>query len=197
MTPHSNQPAKPKDTAMTSLHRDPEERQRAASTARAAARHAAINLARDAGAQIISRPIFPGAHSTTRDVEPLAGLRAIREIELGARDTARSYIRDAREAGHSWHDIGTALDLIAGADFSQDGQNIAEAAYTYAAGNPDIDTARRYGRSFGWTCQSCESLISDRGLCNGPAEDEHGHAPGCMRLAATEAAWDAEWEAGQ
>jgi hypothetical protein len=184
---------------MTSLDRDPEERQRqrAAGAAGAAARHAAINLARDAGAQIISRPIFPGAHSSTSDVEPLAGLRAIRDIELGARYSARNYIRDARETGHSWHEIGTALGLIVGADFSPDGQNIAEAAYTYAAGNPDTDAARRYGRSFGWTCQSCESVISDRGLCNGPAEDEAGHAPGCMRLAATEATWDAEWEAGQ
>ena len=115
---------------MTSLDRDPEERQRAARPARAAARHAPINLARDAGAQIISRPIFPGAHSFTSEVEPLAGLRAIRDIELGARHTARNYIRDARETGHSWHEIGTALGLIAGADYSPDGQNIAEAAYT-------------------------------------------------------------------
>ena len=61
-----------------------------------------------------------------------------------------------------------------------------------------------YGPSFAWTCGSCDGLISDRGLCNGPADDERGHADGCTRLAATIAAWDAEsaaldtaWEAGQ
>jgi len=47
-------------------------------------------------------------------------------------------------------------------------------------------------------------VISDRGLCNGPAEDERGHTESCARLAATvarlEAEWaaaEAEWEAGQ
>jgi len=28
-----------------------------------------------------------------------------------------------------------------------------------------------------------------------PADDERGHAQNCRRLAATIAAWDAEWEA--
>ena len=192
---HDSQPAKPKGAAMTSLRRDPEERLRAVSAARSAARRSALNLARDAGAQVISRPIFPGAHTTTGDVEPLAGLQASRDIELGARHIARDYIRDAREAGHGWQAIGTALDLTPDADRA--GQSIAEAGYTYAAGDPDTVTARRYGRSFGWTCRSCDGIISDRGLCNGPVDDEHGHGPGCVRLAAAEAAWDAGWEAGQ
>ena len=103
----------------------------------------------------------------------------------------------AREDGHSWHDIGTALDLTPGADADQAGESIAEAAYTYAAGHPDSETAWRYGRSFAWTCQSCDAVISDRGLCNGPADDERGHSDDCPRLAVTVAAWDAEWEAGQ
>jgi hypothetical protein len=74
---------------------------------------------------------------------------------------------------------------------------VAEAAYSYAAGRPDTDTALRYGRSFVWTCRSCEHAINDRGLCDGPADDEHGHADTCARLSATVAAWDAQWEAGQ
>lgn len=61
--------------------------------------------------------------------------------------------------------------------------------------------ARRYGRSFTWTCQSCDKAISDRGLISGPADNEHGHAGNCPRLAAAIARWDArwetEWEAGQ
>jgi hypothetical protein len=59
------------------------------------------------------------------------------------------------------------------------------------------ETTWFYGRSFGWTCRSCDKAISDRGPCNGPADDEHGHARNCTRLAATIADWDAQWEAGQ
>jgi hypothetical protein len=181
-----------------------ETREKAVSAARRAARRAAIDLARDEGAQVITRPAFRGAQTTIQDVEPLAGLRAAREVELGARYSTRNYIRDAREAGHTWQDIGTALDLTPGGEADLAGGTIAEAAYSYAAGSPDTETARRYGRSFSWTCGSCEGLISDHGLSNGPADDERGHADGCARLAATIATWDAEsaaldaaWEAGQ
>jgi len=182
----------------------PEAREKAVSSARRAARRAAIDLARDEGAQVISRPAFRGAQTTIQDVEPLAGLRAARQVELGARLSTRNYIRDAREAGHTWHEIGTALDLTPSGEADLAGSTIAEAAYSYAAGSPDTETAWRYGRSFSWTCGSCEGLISDHGLCNGPADDERGHADDCARLAATIAAWDAgsaafdaEWEAGQ
>ena len=188
------------DVPETSL----EAREKAVSAARQAARHAAVGLAREQGAQVISRPAFRGAQGIIQDVEPFAGLRAAREVELGARHTARGYIRDAREAGHTWQQIGTALDLTPGGEADLDGGTAAEAAYSYAAGSPGPEAAWRYGRSFSWTCGSCEGLISDRGLCNGPADDERGHADGCARLAATIAAWDAEsaaldaaWEAGQ
>ena len=134
---------------------------------------------------------------TVRDVEPLAGMRASREVELGARSAARDYIRQAREAGHDWHQIGQTLGLTPGADLDQQGMTIAEAAYSYGAGCPDTDTALRYGRSFVWTCRSCDHAISDRGFCNGQADDEHGHADNCAGLSATVAAWDAEWGAGQ
>lgn len=164
--------------------------------ARNAAHRATLNLARDDGAQIVERPIFRGAHTTVQDVEPLAGMRAARQIELGARYALRGYIRDAREAGHDWHDIGTALGLVPGGDAQQAGETTAEAAYTYAAGHPGTETARPYGRSFGWTCHTCDKVIDDRGPCNGPADDEHGHAAGCQRLTATIEAWDAGWEAG-
>jgi hypothetical protein len=38
-------------------------------------------------------------------------------------------------------------------------------------------------------------VISDHGLISGPVDDERGHAENCPRLAATIAAWDAEWDA--
>jgi len=176
---------------------NPADRDTAIRAARNTARRAAINLARDTGAPLVTRPLFHGADTTVQDVEPLDGMRAAREIELGARHTARGYIRAAREAGHDWHEIGTALGLAPGADADQAGQTVGEAAYTYAAGRPDTETAMRYGRSFAWTCLSCDRVISNHGLCNGPTDDERGHTDRCPRLAAAVARSEAEWEAGQ
>lgn len=171
---------------------DPGEQQRAA---RSLARRATLDLAHAAGAQTTTRPSYPGAHTAVPDVDPLAGLTASRRLELAARGHAADYVRAAREAGHSWHDIGTAMGLVPGGDAQQAGETVAEAAFTYAAGHPDTEHARRYGRSVTWTCGSCDRAISDHGLCNGPADDEVGHTTNCPRLAATIDAWDAEWEA--
>ena len=169
----------------------PDERARATD----AARRALIGLARDRGAEFTTRPMFQGSDLTGRDLEPLVGARAARDIELGARHATREYIRQAREAGHGWDQIGRSLGLSPNADADQAGLTVAEAAYTYAAGNPDTDTAMRYGRSFLWRCQSCDQAISDRGLIAGPADNELGHADDCGRLAAAVAEWDAGWEA--
>jgi len=175
---------------MTTPH-DPGEMRR---VARNLTRQAMLDLASAAGAQIITRPAFRGSHATVPDIEPLAGLAVSRRLEIAAREHAAGYVRVAREAGHSWQDIGTALGLVPGGDAHQAGEPVAEAAFTYAAGHPDTETSRRYGHSVTWTCGSCDKLISDHGLSNGPAEDERGHAGKCPRLAATIAAWDAEWE---
>ena len=170
---------------------DPDERWRAS-----AAAHGAIRgLARDRGAEFISRPAYQGSDTTFRDLEPLTGARTARDIELGARRAARDYIRQAREAGHGWEQIGQALGVSPNADADQTGMTVAEAAYTYAAGSPYADTAARYGRSFTWTCASCDQAVSDRGQVAGPADDEQGHAGGCSRLAEAIAAWNAELDA--
>lgn len=171
---------------------DPREQRRVASNL---ARRAMLDLASAVGAQIVTRPAFRGSHATVRDIEPLAGLAASRQLEVAAREHAAGYVRAAREAGHSWQDIGNALGLIPGGDAQQAGETVAEAAFTYAAGHPDTETARRYGRSVTWRCGSCDKVIIDHGLCNGPAGDERGHAQNCPRLAATIAAWDAGWDA--
>jgi hypothetical protein len=117
-------------------------REKAISAARRAASRAAIDLARDNGAQVISRPLYRDAQSAIQDVEPIAGLRAAREVELGAPFSARNYIRGAREAGHTWQEIGTALDLTPGGEADLAGGTIAEAAYSYAAGSPDTETSQ-------------------------------------------------------
>ncbi len=172
--------------------------------ARVTARREAVRLARQQGAEVISRPIYRGdKEPAVRDVEPLAGACAARDLEFAARRAASDYIRQAREAGRGWDEIGHALGLARGGDAGQDAATPADAAYTYAAGRPETEAPWR-PRSFGWTCRSCDQHISDRGLIQGPADDELGHAEDCPRLPAAiaewdaeAASWDAEWEAGQ
>ena len=183
---------------------DHEARDKALRAGRLAARRTAIDLALAAGATITSRPLFPGAQTTMQDVEPLAGLRATRDLELGVRYIATYYVRDARGAGHTWQEIGEALGITPNGEPELAGDSIAEAAYSYATGRPDSDAAWRYGRSFAWRCASCDGVISDKGPFDHPADSEPGHADDCIRLAAAVAAWDAEsarfdaeWEAGR
>lgn len=54
-----------------------------------------------------------------RDAEPIAGLRAAREVELAARFCAGGFIRGARETGHDWHEIGAALGISSAATTGQ------------------------------------------------------------------------------
>ena len=180
--------------------RDPQNSPDDMDTAYDQVRAAARRIALGDGAQIVRRPIIPGAQATVRDLEPLAGARAARKVELGARAAAVGYIRDAREAGHSWDQIGHALGLTPGGDAGQQDATAADAAYTYAAGRPETE-APWQPRSFTWTCRSCDQAISDRGLITGPAEDELGHGDGCPRLAAAITEWtaglEAELEAGR
>jgi hypothetical protein len=163
--------------------------------ARNEARRATFQLARSDGAQTITRPLYPGAQTETTDLEPLAGARAARDLEYGARAAARDYLRQAREAGTTWEQIGQALGLTPNADADQAGMTIGEAAYSYAAGSPYTSTAVRYGRSFTWHCPSCDQAIGDRGLIAGPADDELGHTDNCTRLTVAVAEWNAGWEA--
>jgi hypothetical protein len=164
---------------------------------RVAARLAAMDLARREGTRLTSRPAFPGSQVNVPNLPPLDGARAARQVELGARYAVRGYIRQAREDGASWDEIGQALGLSPGADPDQAGTTVAEAAYTYAAGNPDRDVSRRYGREFPWTCGTLQAGRQERGADLGPADDEHGDSESCHRLAETITAWHGQWEAGQ
>ena len=160
--------------------------------ARNQARRAAFQLARDCGAQIVTRPVFAAdKEPTVRDVEPLAGARAAHDLELSAHGIVRDYIRQAREAGRGWDQIGRALGLDAPGRAEA---TPAEAAYTYAVGRRESEPSWE-PRYFGWTCRSCDKSISDRGLIAGPADDEPGHAGDCPRMAAAIAEWNTGWEA--
>ncbi|MHB1819695.1 MAG: hypothetical protein ACYCO9_16895 [Streptosporangiaceae bacterium] len=163
-----------------------------AAAARETARREAQRLARDTGAQTVTRPVLPGGPDIP-DVEPLAGAVAARDLENAARRTARDYIARARQAGHDWDQIGTALGLDPGGD--QPGITPADAAWAYAAGPPETDAPWR-PRSFAWTCSACGRAVADQGPDAGPPPDaEPGHTADCPSLAAKTAAWDAAWAA--
>jgi hypothetical protein len=184
---------------MTEPDTSADDAERHAFEVRETARREAFRLARDAGADIIDRPAYSsGSEPTVRDVEALAGACAARDLELAARGTALDYIRQAREVGHGWDQIGRTLGL----DRGERGEATpADAAFDYAAGRGRDPWENRY---FTWTCRSCEHHVSDRGQIQHPADDQRGHVPDCARLAAETAEWsaqaerwDAEWEAGQ
>src|SRR5215472_7220666 len=151
-------------------------------------------IVRDTGGPFVTRPLVSGEPDgpSTRDAEPLAGLRTARAAELAARGLARRYVRAAREDGHSWAVIGAALGLPSGGDVGA-GETIAEAAFRYAAGPADSHWNRTYGPSVTWRCPACGGLISDRGPVSGPYDDEPGHNAACQRLAAAVAAWETSW----
>jgi hypothetical protein len=191
MTDHCSPTRDPRQTPGQDLH----------DRARQEVLAAVQRIVRDTGGQIVTRPLISGEPdgATTRDAEPLAGLRTARAAELAACGLARRYIRAAREDGHSWTVIGAALGLSSGGVADAE-EMIAEAAFRYAAGPADSHWTRAHGSSVTWRCSTCGGLVSDHGPVSGPHDDEPGHNVGCQRLAAAVAAWEASWageEAGQ
>ncbi len=168
-----------------------EARTKLVNDARRWARRAVLGIVRASGGRVADRPVFrgrPDLDMTTTEAEPMAGLQAARHLEHAARSVARDCIRNAREDGRSWHEIGVALGLAT--ETEDRGISVAEAAYDYAAGEPVISDYDP--RSVPWTCKACLEVIGDRGPETGhPADAEPGHANGCTRLAAAIAAWHA------
>ena len=162
---------------------------------RDAARRAVFSLALASGAALASRPARRGG--PIRDVQPLDGLAAAREIEHGARHAARSYILAARQAGHSWHDIGIALDVAECGALDPEAETTADAAFTYATGTPGTRSTGRPDRVFPWQCRSCNQLVIDHGPAHSPRDSERGHDPGCPRLTPALRLSRPEPEAGQ
>jgi hypothetical protein len=171
----------------------------AASDAYFAAQSSVRRLAEAEGAEIRERPVWPGAFSTTRYAEPLAGIRAAQILTRTADRVAGEYVKHARVEGIGWREIGEAVGLAE--DGQRIGYDLAVAAYEHVVGEPDL----LRDPSFYYTCPACEQGISDRGPYEShPEDNERGHAEGCTRLAADVAAWqaqrdaeEAEWEAGQ
>ena len=80
--------------------------------------------------------MWPGAFSTTRYAEPLAGIRAAQTVQRTAGRVADDYVRHAREEGIGWREIGEALGLAE--DGKRTGYALAVAAYEQVTGEPDV-----------------------------------------------------------
>ena len=165
-------------------------REKVADLARQWARRAVTAMAEAFGGTTVTRPMFhdrPDLDSTVIDVEPIAGLQAATSLKHAARRLAHEYVRQAREAGNSWHDIGVALGF---GHLAESDMSVADAAYDYAAGGADA-----WSRSSSWMCPACQATVIDYGPEAGNPEDqEQGHAADCPRLAAAATAWNASWE---
>lgn len=97
--------------SVTDMRKDPTAREKAADLARQWARRAVTAMAEASGGTTVTRPMFrgrPDLGSTVTDVEPIAALQAATSLNHAARRLAVEYVRQAREANDSWHDIGVA-----------------------------------------------------------------------------------------
>jgi hypothetical protein len=129
----------------------------------------------------------PALSRGTADAEPLSGLAATAQLKFAVRRLTVEYARLAREAGHSWRDIGFALGLK---DMADMGVDAADVAYEHLAGAPSS-----WRPAFAWVCPVCRGTVLDHGPQAGhPADREDGHADGCPRLAAAVTAWHAAWD---
>jgi hypothetical protein len=119
---------------------------------------------------------------------PLAGLWAADYLGQRASREVATHARRAREAGHSWGEIGHALGVDPG-----ERRRAGEAAFERFAGSPTSWPVQ--GPSFVWRCPGCGRLISDRGPYEShPDDNQPGHATDCSRLAAELARWRASWD---
>jgi hypothetical protein len=119
---------------------------------------------------------------------PMAGLWAADGLLRRVGQEVQQHARRAREAGHSWEQIGHALDIR-----PDGGRSAAEAAYERFAGTPASWPLQ--GPSFVWPCPACDRVISDRGPYEShPDDNQPGHAKDCSRLAADLARWRASWD---
>jgi hypothetical protein len=119
---------------------------------------------------------------------PLAGLWAADRLARRASREVASHARRAREAGHSWEQIGQALGIEPG-----EGRSVTEVAFERFAGTAASWSLR--DPSFVWRCPACDRVISDRGPYEGhPDDNQPGHGKDCSRLATELAGWRASWD---
>jgi photosystem II stability/assembly factor-like uncharacterized protein len=138
-------------------------------------------MVRAAGGQTVIRPVIGDEEGwTTEGPDPLTGITLARDLEFAARGAVRGYVRQAREAGHSWPQIGAAMGYEADPE-----EGIWPADQAYRALTPE-------GAPFTFTCGGCGQVVLDYGPGSGDlSERERGHAGDCGRLARAVRAHDA------
>jgi hypothetical protein len=170
------------------LQDDPE--QAARDEALRAVDAALLRMAHAAGAEIRERSPWPGSSLTISSAAPATGIRFALMLRGYAHQKLYDFIKDARQDGMTWAQIGETLNL--GDEASERGYGIGDAAFDFAA---DAEHASRFQTlTFSWTCPACGAYISDRGPNGGHPEDEEpGHNADCSRLATAVVAYDARW----
>jgi hypothetical protein len=180
----------PGDGASFAAHGQSQSRdEHARQESRRAVDTAVLRMARAAGASVHQRPIFPDSTLTTSDTEPLPGIWFALMLQDAVRHKIHDYIKQGRQDGSSWQQIGKALRLeqVAG----ERGTGLGEAAFDYAAGADRVQPADRLW--FAWTCLACGAQVIDCGPYGHPLDYQTGHADGCKRLAADIAGYQARW----
>lgn len=115
------------------------------------------------------------------DPAVLTGVWAVDYLSHVARRDMRARVGLARDAGHTWAEIGRVLKL------RPEDRALGEAAFEYVLGPP---VPGSWERALSWRCTACGRSVQDVGPYNGhPADCDLGHAGDCRRLAADVAAW--------
>ena len=129
--------------------------------------------------------------------EPLAELAAY--FQANSRLPDEELVRltiAARAAGSRWDGIATACGIttykdLAGVIYRITGDTGAELLFsaTQNAVEQLTGSERRYP-PLTWDCPGCGQQVTDRAPAGRPVHVEHGHGPGCARLARDQAAED-------
>lgn len=117
--------------------------------------------------------------------EPIVCLETAKELERAAHAAQLGYIRQARQAGRGWYEIGKALDLHWAASANK--ESIVVEAYDYAQ---QLDRRPGLGRQpLTWTCPACQQTITDHGPYGDLPQQQDGHTADCPRWTAEVADW--------
>jgi hypothetical protein len=102
----------------------------------------------------------------------------------------------ARAAGSRWEAIASACHVstykdLAGVIYRITGESGAELLYSATQDAiRELSGTENYHPPLTWTCQPCGQQVTDCAPAGRPVHVEHGHGPGCARLARDQAAED-------
>lgn len=138
--------------------------------------------------QMFERKIRPESDYGWPEPRPLAGLRAALVVARMAQDQAHQFARALRGEGSTWTEIADLLEVPWSEEYSRQ-----ERAFELVAGPAASSWS---SPNVYWTCAGnlgCGQYVTDRGPYNGwPSNNEDGHAEGCRRLEAENAAYERE-----